>query len=172
VTVEVSDFKVPDPSELDRLWEENRRSMITYAEWSLKGIRGRVTDSRTGAPLAAMVRAVGIDHDVYTDPDVGDYHRMLLPGVYGMAFRAAGYYEETMTDIGVGEGPATRVDATLDPLKKGDVNGDREISLADAILALQVVAGIGVTDVHPGSDVDGDGRIGLPEALFCLSAIQ
>jgi carboxypeptidase D len=115
---------------------------------------------------------VGIDHDVYTDPEVGDYHRMLLPGVYGVAFRAAGYYEETMTDIEVGEGSATRIDVTLDPLKKGDVNGDREVSLADAILALQIVAGIGVTDVYPGSDVDGDGRIGLSEALFCLSAIQ
>ena len=27
---------------------------------------------------------VGRDHDIYTDPDVGDYHRMLLPGTYSL----------------------------------------------------------------------------------------
>jgi len=171
-TVEASDRKTVSPFELDRLWEENRRSMLAYAEWSLKGIRGLVTDSGTGEPLAAAVRAVGIHHDVYTDPDVGDYHRMLLPGVYDLEIRAGGYYGETLSDIVVGEGPAARRNVALDPVIKGDVDGNRDIDLADAIRALQVAAGIDADGVEPHSDVDGDGRIGLAEALFSLKAVQ
>ncbi len=172
LTVEVSDWKTPSPSELDHLWEENRRSMLAYAEWSLKGIRGLVADSRTGEPLAATVRAVGIDHDVYTDPDVGDYHRMLLPGVYDLEIRADGYYAETVADIAVGEGPAARKDVALDPVAKGDVDGDRDIDLADAIQSLQVAAGIDADGIQRHADVDGDGRIGVAEALFSLIVIQ
>ncbi len=169
VTVEVSDIKILNPSELDLLWEENRRSMIAYAGWSRKGIRGRVRDSRTGAPLAAAVRTVGIDHDVYTDPEVGDYHRMLLPGRYSVAFRATGYYGGIVSDIEVGETAATRIDVTLDRLKKGDVNGDRRVDLADAILSLQVAAAISAAPIRQDADVDGDGRIGMAEALYVLS---
>ncbi len=172
VTVEVSRIKTLSPSELDLLWEENRRSMIDYAAWSRNGIRGLVTDSGTGEPLAAAVRAVGIDHDVYTDPDVGDYHRMLLPGVYDLEIRADGYYAGTVTDITVVEGRAARRDVALDPVATGDVDGDRDIDLADAIRALQVAAGIDPAGVQRHADVDGDGRIGVAEALFLLRAIR
>ncbi len=53
-----------------------------------------------------------------------------------------------------------------------DLDGDRDIDLADAIRALQVAAGIDADGVEPHSDVDGDGRIGLAEALFSLKAVQ
>lgn len=172
VTVEVSDRKILSSSELDVLWEENRRSMLAYLEWSKKGIRGLVTNSQTGEPVAASVRVVAIDHDVYTDPDVGDYHRMLLPGVYDMEIRAAGYYEETVYGISVSDGSAARIDVALDPLKKGDVDGDRNIDLADAIRSLQILAGISVERLHQGADVNGDERIGMAEVLFLLKAIQ
>ncbi len=53
---------------------------------------------------------------------------------------------------------------------KGDLTGDGEIGLADAILALKAVAG---DDVRPvcspsGSDVNGDGRFGTEEAVYVL----
>ncbi len=172
LTVEASDIKTPPSTALDELWEDNRDAMLAYLTWSRRGVRGLITNRQTGEPVAATIRVAGIDHDVFTDPDVGDYHRMLLPGVYGLVVRAEGCYEEMVSDIVVGEGQAARVDVSLEPLKKGDVDGDRKVGLADAVRSLQVAAGISVETLRRGADVDGDGRIGLAEALFVLNAIQ
>jgi hypothetical protein len=53
-------------------------------------------------------------------------------------------------------------------LAKGDVNGDGEVDLADLVLSLRVLAGMGTPDVHSGADVNGDGHIGLAEAIYIL----
>jgi len=51
-----------------------------------------------------------LDHDedadssmVYTDPDVGDYHRMLLAGTYDLQYIAEGYFSQTVTSITLAE---------------------------------------------------------------------
>jgi len=55
---------------------------------------------------------------------------------------------------------------------KGDVNGSGgEPDLADAILALQVLAGLNPPNVNTGGDVNGDGRIGLPEVIYILQKV-
>ncbi len=54
----------------------------------------------------------------------------------------------------------------------GDVDGDGTVSLADAILALQVCAQFTPSpDVYVISEVSGDGRIGMAEAVFALRKI-
>jgi len=113
LTIELSNTSWPSYSQIPGLWNDNRASMLAYMEWVHKGIRGLVTDSVTGAPLAATVRAVGIDHDVYTDPDVGDYHRILLPGTYDLLVTADGYHDQTVSGIVVGSGNAVRVDVAM-----------------------------------------------------------
>lgn len=52
----------------------------------------------------------------------------------------------------------------------GDVDGDRDVDLADAILALQLLSGriLGKTLVNATADVNGDGRLGWAEVLFAL----
>lgn len=51
----------------------------------------------------------------------------------------------------------------------GDVNSDDTVDLGDAIIALQVMAGIPVSSpVSKASDVNGDRQIGLPEAIHAL----
>jgi hypothetical protein len=53
--------------------------------------------------------------------------------------------------------------------KKGDIDGDGNVDLADAILALQVVVGSEPelpVRAHKDADVNGDGRIGLEEAIY------
>ncbi|HDR15678.1 MAG TPA: hypothetical protein ENN79_09415 [Desulfobacteraceae bacterium] len=55
----------------------------------------------------------------------------------------------------------------------GDVNDDDKIDLADAILALQVISGISVSNkVHKGADIDGDNRIGFAEAVYILQELS
>ena len=51
----------------------------------------------------------------------------------------------------------------------GDVNNDISVDLADAVLLLKVLFGMdtGAELVEAGADVNGDGRIGLEDAIYC-----
>jgi hypothetical protein len=51
----------------------------------------------------------------------------------------------------------------------GDVDNNDDVNIADAIAALQIVAGLqpNVT-INRDADVDGDTMIGLPEAIYSL----
>jgi len=59
---------------------------------------------------------------------------------------------------------------TSDP---GDINGDGGIDLADAILALRVLAGIPVTDtINLNADVNSDKKIGIEEVIYILQKVS
>lgn len=113
VTIELGNTKEPATSQIPSLWGDNRPAMLAYVETSLIGVRGIVTDATTGMPLAATVSVAGRGHDIYTDPDVGDYHRMLLPGNYSLNFSAAGHDALSVSNVAVLSGPATRLDVAL-----------------------------------------------------------
>jgi len=54
----------------------------------------------------------------------------------------------------------------------GDINQDKQIDLTDAILALQIASGIDLdTLMNKAADVDGDGKIGLAEAVYVLQFV-
>ena len=151
VTIELSTTKRPAPTVLDALWEDNSQSMLSYAEACHIGVRGLVTDKATGEPLWAEVRVTGIDHPVYTDPDAGDYHRMLLPGRYALKYVVPGYVARTVKDIAVGSGQARRVDVKL---AQPDINRDGKVDAADVQLVINAVLGL---DVPYDCDLDGGG---------------
>lgn len=115
VTIELSNTFRPSASTLPTLWNNNRESMLSYMEKAQIGVRGRVTDSVSGAPVFATVRIAGRDHNVFTDPDVGDYHRLILPGTYELEFTAQGYDQQTVAGVVVADGTATRIDVALVP---------------------------------------------------------
>ena len=54
----------------------------------------------------------------------------------------------------------------------GDVNGDGSVDLEDVITALQVVTGQTPENIIKAADVDGDGVIGLIEALSVLHKLS
>jgi hypothetical protein len=60
------------------------------------------------------------------------------------------------------------------PPIKGDINNNGNITLHDAILALQITAGINAgNQIFSSADVNGDHRIGMADAIYilqCLSA--
>ncbi|MGD8454557.1 MAG: DUF2817 domain-containing protein [Phycisphaerae bacterium] len=114
VTIELGP-KAPAYSQMPTYWSQNQESMLSYMETCLIGVRGIVSDAQTGAPLAATVLVVGRDHPIYTDPDVGDYHRMLLPGTYALTFSADGYDSITIPNVVVNEGAATVLDVPMGP---------------------------------------------------------
>jgi carboxypeptidase D len=169
ITIELSDTFIPAYSMIPAIWENNRDAMLSYMKWSLKGIRGIVTDSSTGTPIRAAIRVEGIDHDVYADSEMGDYHRIILPGTYSIRFSADGYVSRSVSNVAVSSGDAIRLDISLSAVEPGDINGDGAVDLKDAIAALRVLSGIGVSfHLHTKADVSGDGKIGLEEVIYVL----
>ena len=152
VTIELSNTKRPASSALPGLWANNEESMLSYLEAVHVGVRGIVTDSLTGEPLWARVSVAGNAHPVFTDPDAGDYHRMLLPGAsYTLTFAAPDHADKTIEGIVVGSEAATRLDVKL--TSSIDSDGDR---ILDAIEGSGDADGDGVPN-WLDSDSDDDG---------------
>jgi hypothetical protein len=52
------------------------------------------------------------------------------------------------------------------------VNGDNVLDLADAIISLQIVAGINPgQSIYKSADVNGDEAIGLEEVIYILEEV-
>lgn len=128
VTIELSDTKLLPASQLDEHWDWNRDALLTYLGQARFGIHGLVTDPG-GQPLAATIEIVGHDTAAdnsyaLTDPDVGDYHRLLLPGTYTVRISATGYQPVEFSGVTVPPDGSTIVDATLYPLDPSAVFSD------------------------------------------------
>ena len=120
ITMEVSSQKLLSTNDLRDYWNYNRQSLFDYMEQSLYGIRGIVTDEN-GEPLEAMVEIEGHDSDldssmVFTDPDVGDYHRMIEAGTYNVIFSAYGYFADTVENVTISYDDSIRVNGSLKQL--------------------------------------------------------
>jgi carboxypeptidase D len=116
VTLELASPKRPSQALLPTYWAQNEESLLSYLESTHIGIRGVVINAMTGQPVYASITVQGNAQRVYTDPEVGDYHRMLLPGVYTLEIDAPGYVPETIGAISVSAGTATRMDVWLTPI--------------------------------------------------------
>ncbi len=61
----------------------------------------------------------------------------------------------------------------ISTVKKGDIDGNGNIELKDALIALKVVTAMDDPDCRDlGADLDDDGRIGLQEAVFVLWTVS
>jgi len=91
ITIELSDTKYPPPSTLPKHFDDNKEALLAYMEQVHTGVRGLVTSSGTGKPLNATIIVAGNTHKVFTDPEHGDYYRLLSPGIYNITASSAGY---------------------------------------------------------------------------------
>lgn len=83
---------------VDSICVANRRalmSMITRVGWGISGI---VRDSITQTPLFAMIKFTNPKRwSVYTDKQLGDFHKMTGPGDYTFMAQANGYLPKTFS---------------------------------------------------------------------------
>ncbi len=108
-TIEIQSSNIPN------CWDKNRESILEIIEAAGNlGIEGIVTDSVTGEPIAATIWVEEAYWPSFTDREVGDYHRLLLPGTYNVHYRANGY-EEQVHVVNVGSGGPTGLDVALVP---------------------------------------------------------
>ena len=116
ITIELSNTKLLSAGLLPAHWTYNRIALFDWLRLPNYGVRGVVTDSATGDPVFATISVTGHDMDsseVYTDPDVGDYYRMIETGTYSFRFTATGYVDKTVPGIVVTDFNSTVVDVQL-----------------------------------------------------------
>ncbi len=119
ITLELSNDYRLESEQLDEYWMKNERSLLNYMAQCLYGIRGRVRDSKSGAPLEALIEIPGHDHyhsAVHSSADSGDFYRFLHEGTYELVFSAPGYLSDTIPVVQVESYRATTLDLSLEPL--------------------------------------------------------
>jgi len=94
ITLEQSEDKWPNSLELPQFWEDNKESLLTYIEQIFKGVYGVVSDEN-GNPLHAEIIINGIDHNIFTDSENGDYYRLLTAGNYDITIQSFGLETQT-----------------------------------------------------------------------------
>ncbi len=107
-TIEVQTSNIP------QAWNLNREGMMDIITAANMGLTGVVTNANNGQPIPATVWVEEALWPCFADPDVGDYHRILLPGAYTVHYRANGYQEKTYT-VEVEEGEPTVLNVALTP---------------------------------------------------------
>ncbi len=117
ITFEISDTKFVSGSSLPNYWNYNKEALFLFMRECLYGIKGTVKNS-DGDPLNAMIFIEGHDTDldssmVFTDPDVGDYHRMIEEGTYNIIASSNGYINDTIKDIYISENSIVTVNFVL-----------------------------------------------------------
>ncbi len=123
ITSELSNIKWPSAGALAGLWDDNRESLMHFTKAARYGVNGVVTGSDTGLPLDATVTVTGIDKSVSTDPEHGDYYKLLHTGTFDITFEAEGYITRTIQGVSTTWGTPTVLNVVLDPLAHGDVAG-------------------------------------------------
>jgi PKD repeat protein len=117
VTIECSNSKTPNASQLPNFWNINHNSMLTYIEQCTKGVRGIVTDSITGQPIeGALVTVIGHDHhgSEVTSHVMGDFYRPIKGGSWTFVVSKEGYCPKIF-DVTIADGETINLDVQLVP---------------------------------------------------------
>ncbi len=119
ITIELSDQKLLNASDLGEHWEYNKESLLDYMERTLHGFQGVVTDALTGEPIDGarmFIRNHDFFHsDVYSNPQ-GYYARPIGIGTYDLVFSAPNYLSVEYADLNISKKhQIIRLDVTLMP---------------------------------------------------------
>ena len=101
-------------SDTDEQWGINRAGLEGMLSFLFQGVAGVVTDDETGDPLFARIEVTPTGAPIFTDPDVGDFHRILLPGTYDIRAVSAGYRPQQIAGVVVEADQVTPVDFALE----------------------------------------------------------
>jgi len=135
--LEQSITKMLSASQLITHWEWNRNSLFNYLHQVLYGIRGVVTDLKTGQPLKAKVFIENHDADsshVFSSLTHGDYYRPIYAGTYSVTFSSDGYFPQTISNVKVANDSATVLNVQLNPqiaIRVMNPNGKNQLYVGD-----------------------------------------
>jgi len=109
-TIELSNNYSPPPSTILTYCGYNLESLLYTCEVPLTvGIMGVVLSGYTEEPLLANIDVDDRDWPWYTDPQMGDFYRQLLPGSYDVTVSSEGFASAYFDDVVVNEGTITNL---------------------------------------------------------------
>ena len=116
MTEEISFDK--QPSDITGFYNKNVNAMLKMIEYTGYGLKGTITDAVTRAPVGAII-IVDNCYPIYSDPEVGDYHKFVKSGTYSIQVNANGYKPKTVGNISVQDQSSTVTDIQLEPEEPG-----------------------------------------------------
>ncbi len=172
VTIEISDTLQPAPRNIKKYWKDNSHSLFSYIEQVHSGLRGIVTDSLENSPLLARVEVLEIGKEIYSDPDLGDYYRLLRPGEYSIRFSASGYYPKTYNNVYIDSIIYTSLDVKLRKETFYTLQGMVVDSLSGLPLDNVTLYFYrkGLLEDSVSSDPDGSFQLDLPQDSYLMIA--
>lgn len=118
-TIELGEEFIPDTSQIIPIFNENKDAILYIIRKAGQGISGFVIDSITGDTIKnARIIVEDIGWPVFTDPVIGDYVRVLLPGIYSVRAEAPGYSPKVVENIEVFTDSLTSLDFYLLPAEE------------------------------------------------------
>ena len=148
-SIETSLAKQPDYSMFMYYYNNNLPAMLEMIKRSGYGVEGMVTDSVTGDPVRATIWVDGF-YPVNNDPQVGDYHKYILPGTHSIRVTANGYKTKSFLNAVVPDSGSVIRDFQLAPLQK--YYGYRVISCQ-------------IPGNNPGDEAYTPGALGAPDNI-------
>ncbi len=138
---------------MDGFWDRNRDAMLWWLQRVWTGLSGQVLDARDSAPLDATLTLVGRDvpNIILTDPDVGDYHRVISAGSYSLEAGADGYLSQT-ADVTVFSGTLSTQDFYMCPEIPWVVSG----TITDSVTGLPLQANVEFIGSRQAASSDPD----------------
>lgn len=95
VTIELGCHKYPPVADLQKYWEQNRKSLLQFIHQVHRGVKGMVIDSKDGSGIPNATITVETIHHQVTSSSLGDYWRLLVPGKYKLTASAQGYTSDS-----------------------------------------------------------------------------
>ncbi|CAH0554380.1 unnamed protein product [Brassicogethes aeneus] len=93
VSLEITCWKYPEPTELENIWEENKNALIEYCKKANMGVTGQILNSENNKPIeGAQLKIKGRDM-TFKSKTKGQFWRILLPGNYTIQVKADGYHD-------------------------------------------------------------------------------
>jgi hypothetical protein len=117
VTIELSEIKSPDPSQLPAFWNNYKISLIGYLQQIHLGVHGMVLDAVTGTPVKAMIEISGYDRDssqVFSTQETGEFYRLLSTGSFSFKITSPGYETQSI-EFSLSTGEAKKMTVLLAP---------------------------------------------------------
>ncbi|MDK2978359.1 MAG: hypothetical protein PWP52_1073 [Bacteroidales bacterium] len=175
ITFEISNTKFVSGSTLPNYWNYNKEALFQFMTECLYGIKGTVKNTN-GDPLDAMIFIEGHDTDidssmVFTDPDLGDYHRMIKEGTYNVIASSYGYFNDTL-NVYVPENSAVSANFVLQPKDTYHISGTiTAAGTGSAIDSAEISIDNGIYTTNTNSE--GDYSIdNVPEGSHLLSVVK
>jgi len=118
VTIELSSTKLLAIENLNYYWRINRQSLIDFMKECTYGIHGTVKDP-LGNPIKGKISIENYDQlndssIVYSDINIGDFHRPIDTGIYTVVCSVVGYTPLKVKNIPVNLNSTIQIDFVID----------------------------------------------------------